>query len=90
MEIVGSEKFVAVGNFEFSQVPDGFVIYDEKNEKVHYLNPSAAVIYMLCDGNRTADEIISFLKDAYDLSEADVEFGNFFNDLEKAGLVCRT
>ena len=88
--MAGEGKFKAVGNFEVSQVPDGFVIYDEANEKVHYLNPSAAVMYMLCDGQRTEDEIISFIKDAYDLGDTDLEFAAFFDDLEKAGLVCKT
>jgi hypothetical protein len=89
-EMAGETKFAAVGDFEVSQVPDGFVIYDEANEQVHYLNPSAAVIYTLCDGKRTANEIVSFVADAYDLADDELEFDSIFDDLEKAGLVCRT
>ena len=86
--IDGATIFKTTGDLETTEVPDGFVIYDEPNEKVHYLNPTAAVIYSLCDGKKPVSDVQSFIREAYDLSE-DVALDEFFSDLEKAGLVCR-
>ncbi len=76
-------------DYEITEVPDGFVIYDEPNGKVHYLNPTAAVIYSICDVARSVDEIQLFIQSAYDLEE-EVEISGFLDDLEKAGLICQT
>ena len=81
-------KFATTGDLETTEVPDGFVIYDEPNEKVHYLNPTAAVIYTLCDGKRSVSDMQAFIREAYGLDD-DVVLDGFFTDLEKAGLVCR-
>lgn len=86
--IEGATKFTTTGDLEVTEVPDGFVIYDEPNEKVHYLNPTAAVIYSLCDGKMPVSGVRSFIREAYDLEE-EVDLDEFFTDLEKAGLVCR-
>lgn len=86
--IDGATKFSTTGDLEITEVPDGFVIYDEPNEKVHYLNPVAAVIYCLCDGKRPVSDVQAFVREAYELSE-DIALDEFFTDLEKAGLVCR-
>lgn len=80
--------FEPIGGFEVTEVPDGFVIYDDNNGKVHYLNPTAAVVYTVCDGAKTVAELSAIVKDLYDLDEALV-LDEFLLDLEKAGLVCR-
>lgn len=87
-DLSGSEKFRTTSDLEPTQVPDGFVIYDEANEKVHYLNPVASVIYLLCDGKRSVSNIQLVLRDAYDLEE-DVALDAFFAELVQAGLVCQ-
>lgn len=87
-ELSGAEKFRTIGDLEPTQVPDGFVIYDEAKEKVHYLNPVASVIYLLCDGNRSVSNIQLVLREAYDLEE-DVALDSFFAELVQAGLVCQ-
>ncbi|MEO9874662.1 MAG: PqqD family protein [Anderseniella sp.] len=87
-DIDGATRFKTTGDLETTEVPDGFVIYDEPNEKVHYLNPTAAVIYSLCDGSKPVSEVQAFIREAYDLDE-DAVLDGFFTDLEKAGLVCR-
>lgn len=86
--ITGATKFATTGDLEVTEVPDGFVIYDEPNEKVHYLNPTAAVIYTLCDGKMPVSDIRSLIREAYDL-EGETDLDEFFTDLEKAGLICR-
>lgn len=38
-------------------VDDGFMILDKAEDRVHYLNPTAALVALSCDGSATADEI---------------------------------
>jgi hypothetical protein len=85
----GSPRYKAISNLEVTTVPDGFVIYDDPKGKVHYLNPTAAVLYSICDVDRSVDEMQEFLRAAYDL-DGDIELTGFLEDLEKAGLICRT
>ena len=53
---------------EVNEVPDGYVVYQSCKDRVHFLNPVAAVIFELCDGNHTTDDIRSILVEGYDLS----------------------
>lgn len=82
-----SARYAAPDELEVTQVPDGYVVYDEKNDRVHYLNPTAALIYELCDGSRSVSDIKAFIRDAYDLAEAP-PLGEFFDTLVDSGLVC--
>lgn len=84
----GELRFSTVGDREVTQVPDGYVIYDEEHGRVHYLNPTAALIYEVCDGSRTVADIVELVRDAYDLDEAPA-LDEFFQSLENSGLVCR-
>jgi hypothetical protein len=84
----GNERFVSDSALEVTEVPDGFVIYDEPRDKIHYLNATAAVVYTLCDGNKTVSEIGAFLRDAYAVETAP-DLDALFADFEKSGLVSR-
>jgi hypothetical protein len=53
---------------EVDEADDGLVVYDPATEMVHHLNPSAAVIFDLCDGSRDAEAIGQVLAQAYDLN----------------------
>lgn len=44
---------------------NAFVLYDPKSERVLEFSPSAAVIWQLCDGTRTQEEIATLLAEAY-------------------------
>lgn len=52
---------------EVSVMPDGLVIYQIEHEKVHYLNPTASIIYELCEGKRSLESIAAYLKEAFSL-----------------------
>jgi len=54
---------------EVSHMPDGFVVYQVAKEKVHYLNPSAAMIYELCGTKLTVAGIAIYLQKAFALPE---------------------
>jgi hypothetical protein len=61
---------------EPTEVPDGCVIFDKNREVVHFLNPTAAVVFELCDGAHDAVAIAAAMCDAFDLAaapKADVE-----------------
>jgi hypothetical protein len=61
------QAFIARLGLEVTQAPDGYVIYDAASEKVHYLNPTAGVVFELCDGASSARTIADFLNTAYAL-----------------------
>lgn len=54
---------------ETNDVPDGCVVYDPAADRVHYLNGTAAVVFELCTGEISVDEMATFLQRAFDLGE---------------------
>jgi coenzyme PQQ synthesis protein D (PqqD) len=42
---------------ELNEVEDGLIVYQESTERLHHLNPTAAIVFQLCDGSRDAAEI---------------------------------
>jgi hypothetical protein len=54
---------------EVNEADDGLVIYDPTDDTVHHLNPSAAMIFDLCDGTRDAEAIAHILGEAFSLAE---------------------
>lgn len=53
---------------EVSQMSDGVVVYQTARERVHYLNPTASLVYDLCSEAKSAVAIATYLQDAYSLS----------------------
>jgi hypothetical protein len=65
-----------IEGFDWKDVPDGYVVYDEGRETVHFLNLTAAAVLELCDGRRDLEAIAALLKEMFDLPSsprADVE-----------------
>ncbi len=54
---------------EVSHMPDGFVVYQAATEKVHYLNPTAAMIYELCGTKLTVADIVAYVQKTFALPE---------------------
>ncbi len=48
-----------VGATELNEVADGLVVFVAATQQVHYLNNTAAAVYVLCDGTRTPGEIVA-------------------------------
>jgi hypothetical protein len=70
---------------------EGFVIHDAAGARVHYLNETAAIVFSLCDGERTLTDIAAVLGDAFGLEEppiGDVE--KVVTDLTTLGAVIET
>jgi PqqD family protein of HPr-rel-A system len=59
-----------------NEIDDGYFVSDVVRGKVHFLNPTAAAVFELCDGAHDADTIAAALAAAFGLSappKADVE-----------------
>lgn len=51
------------------EVDDGLVVYQAATGRVHYLNPTASVVFELCTGDHTETEIAALVGAAWDLPE---------------------
>ena len=49
-----------------------YVLHDEATGRVHFLNQTAALVWDLCDGTRTGDEIAAEVARLYDREAAAV------------------
>jgi hypothetical protein len=58
---------------EVNEAEDGLVVYDPAHDMVHHLNPSAAMIFDLCDGTRDVGAIAEILGEAYELAAPPVD-----------------
>jgi len=56
-----------VEGLEAHDVEDGLVVYQAATARVHYLNPAASVVFELCTGERTEDEIAELVGEAWQL-----------------------
>jgi hypothetical protein len=55
---------------EIREAPDGIVVYDPGRDRLHYLNPTAALLLESCDGILPAAELPALLAAAFDLAAA--------------------
>jgi len=53
---------------EIREAPDGIVVYDSARDRLHYLNPTAALLLESCDGSLAAAELPGLLAAAFDLA----------------------
>jgi len=58
------------GTFDGTDLGDEYLFYDRENDKVHVLNSTAREIFLLCDGERSEDDIADALAETYDLDKA--------------------
>lgn len=58
---------------EINAVDDGFVVYQPSQDRVHYLNHTAAIVLEFCNGRHRESELPELLRRAYDLPAAPVE-----------------
>jgi hypothetical protein len=70
---VGAERPEPAGGLDVHEVEDGFVVFDASTDRVHYLNPTATVVFSLCDGTRTADEVAALVQSAWELDTPPVD-----------------
>ncbi len=77
-----------VEGLDINEVQDGYVVYQPSEDRVHYLNTTAAVIFEYCDGLQSADDIITQVATAFDLpADRQGEIRQCLDNLIKEGLV---
>jgi hypothetical protein len=54
---------------DITETEDGLIVYQESTDRVHHLNPTAAVVLGLCDGTRTVQEIARVVGETFALDE---------------------
>ena len=54
---------------EVNEVADGLVIYQRRPERVHYLNRTASLVFELCTGEHSPEDIARLLGLAFALVE---------------------
>jgi len=80
---------VPVADVATEIVDDEVLLYHPQNARVIYLNPTAAVVWGLCDGTRSMRSIIELISESYpdagtSLSE---EVLATLNQLQKSGVL---
>jgi hypothetical protein len=69
---------------------DGYVVYDEERDRVHYLNHTAALILEFATGENSDEQITRMLQVAYDLPEPpEEEVSECLEQLLKEGLIAQ-
>jgi hypothetical protein len=72
-EFTAETRFRPIEGLEVNHVPDGAMVYQNERERVHFLNPTALVVFELCSLNKTAGEIDSFVAEAFGLDSPQTE-----------------
>jgi PqqD family protein of HPr-rel-A system len=52
---------------------DGLILYNHDSSLVHHLNPSAALVWHLCDGQATVGDLAKEIAEEYGLPGSEVE-----------------
>lgn len=79
---------VAVDGLEVVPTADGYVVYDESHDRVHYLNHTAALVLEFCTGDNSARDIIRMLQLSYDLPRPpERETRDCLESLQEQGLL---
>ncbi len=71
-------------------VEDELMLHDQKKRKVYTLNPVAALVWSLCDGAHTVDQIVVTVKSqfsGYEPLEIPLEIHNTIAQFREYGLL---
>ncbi|MEO8487351.1 MAG: PqqD family protein [Betaproteobacteria bacterium] len=64
---------VRIRGLEIREVPDGYVVYDQSADKLHFLNGTAAFVLESCDGATRADALPALVGAAFALPREPVD-----------------
>jgi hypothetical protein len=62
-----------IEQLELHVVGNQCVVYDIGADRIHYLNPTAALVLEFCDGNHSPAEIAALVQEAYGLPGAPLD-----------------
>ena len=66
------------------------MLYDPKNDSAHVLNHTAVVVFKLCDGKHSLEDIASEVKDKFKMNEEydlSRDIRNFLEEFKAKGLL---
>lgn len=66
-------RLMQVPDLEITAVVDGFVVQRPGEDRLHFLNPTAAFILESCDGNVRSGELPELVAAAFELDQAPLE-----------------
>lgn len=68
---------------------DGVILYNHDSNLVHHLNPSAAILWQLCDGDASVEQLGREVAEEYglDTSKVQGEIAGLIAELDALGLV---
>jgi Coenzyme PQQ synthesis protein D (PqqD) len=58
-----------IAGLDVDETEEGYIIYEPDKDRVHYLNPTAALILELCNGTNSVVGIAELVQEAYALAE---------------------
>jgi hypothetical protein len=88
--IEDSATFAVSPGLEITHVPDGVMIFQESRDRVHYLNPTAAIVFELCGLGKSRAEIEAFISDGFALTAAPADdIGKCLESLVAEDLLAR-
>jgi hypothetical protein len=70
---MASDKPSPVEGLDVTEVKDGLIVYDPDEDRVHYLNATAAIVFTLCDGTKDRVAMAELVAKAYGLDEPPLE-----------------
>jgi hypothetical protein len=69
MEFGGDNAYRQAPGLTMTDVPDGVVVADTEGAALHVLNPTAAAVLILCDGNQNLQSIARLLQEEFSLAD---------------------
>jgi hypothetical protein len=88
MTITETDIFVQAGNTASTDIPDGLAVSDVDGKEVHFLNPVASAVFLLCDGAHDARAIAAILAEEYGLAEPPLQdVINCLGELQSFGII---
>jgi len=73
---------------EINPVNDGYVVYQAARDRVHYLNQTAAIVFELCNGQNSPDDIAALLQQAWELTTPPAtQVADCLSSLRQEGLI---
>jgi Coenzyme PQQ synthesis protein D (PqqD) len=73
---------------EVNEIADGLVLYQAEIDRVHYLNRTASIVYELCTGENSVEQIAALIGEAFGLASVPLgEVAECLATLRAEGLV---
>jgi hypothetical protein len=73
MNMTKNDVFQRNEGFSFTDIPDGLAVNDAEGKAMHFLNPVASAVFLLCDGVLDATAIAAILKEEFKLEDAPIQ-----------------